>query len=151
MDDHAMKTTQESWAMVEREIPHWPEIFYDKMFTDPSIAKQFDFSGGDFKNNERFKAHTQKVKDTLHTAMTSLEEFDKLRPVLKKMGARHAGYGTKVEHSDNFREAFLHTLRLGYGDKWNDDLDDAWNQCLDALLEPFEEGLGEALAEQDNQ
>lgn len=78
-----MKITQESWAMVEREIPHWPNIFYTKMFSDPGVAKLFKFSDGDFINNPTFQAHTQKVKDTLHTAMGSLDAFDKLGPVLK--------------------------------------------------------------------
>ncbi|EGD80027.1 hypothetical protein PTSG_10302 [Salpingoeca rosetta] len=146
MDDSAMKITQESWAMVEREIPNWTDIFYDKMFSDPNIAKLFPFSAGDFKTNEKFQTHTQKVRDTMHTAMTSIREFEKLGPVLKKMGERHADYGVIPEHSVNFKEAFLHTLKTGYGDKWNEDLDDAWNQCVDALLEPFEDGLNEALA-----
>ncbi len=146
-----MKITQESWAMVEKEVPHWPEIFYDQMFADPSVAKLFPFSSGNFKENPKFQEHTQKVKDTMHTAMTSIKEFDKLRPVLYKMGQRHVAYGTLPEHSTNFKNAFLFTLKAGYGDKWNEDLDDAWNQCVDALLDPFTEGVSDAMAEQADQ
>lgn len=40
------------------------------------------------------------------------------------MGERHAAYGCLPEHSDNFREAFMHTLKTGYADNWNDELED---------------------------
>lgn len=58
--------------------------------------------------------------------MRSLNNLEKIIPVIQLSGRNHAGYGVKDEHYTKVAEALLWTLGQGLGDDFTDDVEDAW-------------------------
>lgn len=94
------------------------EIFYNKLFElDPSLKPLFK---GDIKEQGR------KLMATLAIAVKGLDELEELIPVVQSLGKRHVDYGVKEAHYGTVAAALLYTLETGLGDKWNDEVKDAW-------------------------
>eukprot|EP00043_Microstomoeca_roanoka_P011556 m.109015 g.109015 ORF g.109015 m.109015 type:complete len:158 (+) comp15230_c0_seq1:294-767(+) len=146
MDAKTLDIVRESWALVQKEVPNWADIFYAKMLSNPEVVHLFSFANAeDFTASESYKAHAARVGSIMNTAMKSIDKFDKLVPTLKALGARHVNYNVNLTHTHLFTECFLHTLKTGYGDAWNQELEEAWSKLLVALLAPYDEGLAEAI------
>ncbi|NOU51892.1 hemin receptor [Pseudoalteromonas sp. JBTF-M23] len=109
---------QQSFAKVEPIAEQAAEIFYSTLFEyDPALRPLF-------KNS--IKSQGQKLMATLKLAVAGLDDLDKLVPVLQSLAERHVGYGVKAKDFTPVGNALLHTLKVGLGEQWNDELRQAW-------------------------
>jgi hemoglobin-like flavoprotein len=95
-------------------------VFYNRLFAmRPTLRLLFPAD-----------LHEQKKKlmATLGLAIKSLNETDKLIPVLENLGRRHALYGVREEHYDVVGAALLLTLRDALGRNFTAEANDAWTQ-----------------------
>src|SRR5215203_516704 len=77
-------------------------LFYQRLFElDPSLRPMFR---GDMKEQRK------KLMQMLTAAVKGLDHLDRLVPVVRDLGRRHAAYGVMDSHYDTVAEALLWTL-----------------------------------------
>jgi nitric oxide dioxygenase len=66
------------------------------------------------------------LMQTLALLVSSLDDLERVVPVLEALGRVHAGYGVRQRHYDTVEAALLWTLDRGLGDAFDDETADAW-------------------------
>ena len=109
------------WAI--RELA--AEIFYRRLFElDPGLAPLFR---GDMT------AQGAKLMAMLGMIVSRLDRLDELVPAVEALGRQHAGYGVEQAHYDTVGRALLGTLRIGLGDHFSGDIEEAWTIAYGTL------------------
>jgi hemoglobin-like flavoprotein len=109
-----------TWAVVKESVGLQAagEAFFKTLFAaHPEALGLFTkFKDDDpWQQSASFKAHTLTVMTTIDTAFGMLGDLDTLMPVLRKLGARHVGYGAQPEHYDWVGSALVSTLQGALG------------------------------------
>jgi hemoglobin-like flavoprotein len=100
-------------------------LFYARLFElDPSLRPLFR---GDMAEQGR------KLMTMIATAVQALERLDTIVPVVRQLGARHAGYGVKEEHYATVGAALLWTLEKGLGPEFTPAVRNAWTSVYSLL------------------
>lgn len=111
-------------------------LFYARLFElDPALRHLFR---GDMADQGR------KLMAMLATAVASLERLDTLVPVVRQLGARHAGYGVVEDHYATVGAALLWTLEKGLGPAFTADVRAAWTAAYTLLANTMIEAQREA-------
>ncbi len=112
------RLVRESFAKVEPIADVAAEIFYKKLFEyDPSLKPLF---------KSDLKSQGKKLMAALKLAVSSLNDLDKLVPVLQKMAIQHVNYGVKVDDYTPVGNALLFALKQGLGAEFTPELKKAW-------------------------
>ena len=126
---------QNTWASVVPIADQAAELFYGRLFElDPAVKPLFK---GDMKEQGA------KLMKTIGIAVDALDDVAPLVPVLKQMGAAHAGYGVKEGDYDTVAAALLWTLEKGLGDAFNDEVKNAWAAVYTVLADTMKSGATE--------
>jgi hemoglobin-like flavoprotein len=100
-------------------------LFYARLFElDPALRPMFR---GDMHEQGR------KLMTMIATAVAALERLDALVPVVRQLGARHAGYGVREEHYATVGQALLWTLEKGLGPDFTPGVKQAWTKTYTLL------------------
>jgi nitric oxide dioxygenase len=111
-------------------------LFYARLFElDPQLRALFR---GDMAEQGR------KLMAVIATAVASLERIETILPVVRQLGARHAGYGVKPEHYGTVGTALLWTLEKGLGSDFNPAVREAWSTTYSLLANTMLEAQREA-------
>jgi len=117
---------QQSWRQILPIADAAAGLFYQRLFEiDPSTRPLF--------------AHVEpaeqrrKLMSVLSIAVQGLDDFDTLLPVVRDLGARHAGYGVREAHYASVGAALLWTLRKGLGEAWTAEVEGAWAEVYGLL------------------
>jgi hemoglobin-like flavoprotein len=95
-------------------------LFYARLFElDPALRPLFQ---GDMVSQGR------KLMTMLASAVAGLEQPDRLLPVLRQLGARHADYGVREQHYATVGTALLWTLEKGLGPDFTPEVRAAWGR-----------------------
>ena len=107
-----IETVMSVWRVAEKDLEATGREFYERMFTyAPEYLQLFSFRDEpDLYHSTKLKKHAAKVMGTIGTALKMLNDLDHLVPILKKLGARHVGYGVGPEQYDTVGRALLDTL-----------------------------------------
>jgi len=112
------RLVRDSFAKVEPIAEAAADIFYNKLFEyDPSLKPLFKTD---------LKSQGKKLMAALKLAVSSLDNLDKLVPVLEKMAIQHVDYGVKVDDYTPVGNALIFTLKTGLGEQFTPDLKQAW-------------------------
>ena len=110
---------RQSFCLVHPIAEQAAALFYDNLFTaDPSLRPMF-------KSDMAQQGH--RLMSMIGTAIGLLGRPEKLLPVVRDLGARHAGYGVLDAHYGTVGVALLKTLEQGLGSDWTPKVKDAWN------------------------
>ena len=94
------------------------ELFYARLFElDPAIEPLFEID---------LKEQGRKLLGMIGLAVTGLNDFSRLAPVVADLGRRHVGYGVKPSHYDTVGAALVWTLERGIEDAFTPEVKDAW-------------------------
>lgn len=94
------------------------DLFYNRLFeVYPHYRSLFK---GDMKLQGRM------LMQMLATAVGGLDTIDRLLPALRDLGRRHVHYGVTEQDYGAVGGTLLWTLEKGLGDKWNNEVKDAW-------------------------
>ena len=74
-------------------------------------------------------AKSRCLMDSIGSVVVRLEQFEKLRPALHRLGARQAWRGVRDEHYATAGAAFLWTLEKVLGFEFTPLVKAAWNRC----------------------
>ena len=88
----------------------------------------------------------RKLMQTLAVAVRGLDNLDALVPVVRALGARHAGYGVQDRHYETVAAALIWTLETGLGDAFTPEVQDAWATVYWLLADTMKDGSPGRLA-----
>jgi len=118
MQAQQIQLVRASFAAVRLTVSQPGALFYDNLFAaDPSLRQLFPASIA--QQGERLMAMIGSALDLLDRPAT-------LVPVLRQLGARHAGYGVKDSHYATVGGALIQTLEQGLGVAFTSDVRQAW-------------------------
>jgi hemoglobin-like flavoprotein len=132
MSPQQIDLVQRSFNEVKPIAAAAAELFYRRLFMlDPSLRPLF--------KGEMTK-QGQMLMSMIGAAVAGLRNLEKLAPVVRQLGARHAGYGVRTEHYATVGNALMWTLDEGLGDKFTPQVRDAWAAAYDLLSEVMQLG-----------
>ncbi|MRD46783.1 globin family protein [Caenimonas koreensis] len=135
MTPQQITLVQKSFADVKPIAGPAANLFYNRLFTlDPSLRKMFK---GDLT------AQGQMLMSMIGAAVMGLSNLEVLAPAVRKLGARHAGYGVRTEHYAVVGSALLWTLEQGLGSKFTPQVREAWTGAYELLSEVMQLGAME--------
>jgi methyl-accepting chemotaxis protein len=107
-----------SFAQIEPIGDAAAQMFYRRLFElDPALARLF--------RGDRLQQGRQLMK-MIATAVRGLDDPDRLLPVIRELGVRHAGYGARPAHYDAFGDAMLWTMDRALGAAFTAETRAAW-------------------------
>lgn len=120
MHSQTARIVQQSFAQVRPLAPALARIFYRELFAlDPTLRAMF------VGNLDRTG---DKLMQMIGAAVNLLDHPQRLAPVLRQLGMRHAGYGVQPRHYDIVGLALLRTLETGLRERWTDEVRAAWSK-----------------------
>lgn len=125
MDAEQIKIVRLSMVKVMENKLAVGKMFYDRLF---EIAPE---TRAMFKTD--IETQSQKLIDTLATAIGALREPHVLTPILEGLAHRHAGYGVRDEHYDKVGDALMYTLQTALGAAFTPQLREAWTALYGAV------------------
>ena len=135
MNPQQIDLVRSSFALVQPIAPQAAALFYDNLFeADPALRPLF--KGDMAQQGER-------LMSMIGAAVGMLDRPATLIPVLRKMGARHAGYGVKDAHYATVGAALLKTLEQGLGDAFTADAREAWTVLYGVIASTMQEAAHE--------
>ena len=84
----------------------------------------------------------------LGVIVKSMRNFDDFRTETGDLGRRHRGYGVRAGHYRVMGDALLAALEAALGDRWNDDVAEAWRLAYTMTSESMLDGAGPSLSDQ---
>src|SRR5215207_1897182 len=108
MTPERRKLVTESWKALAPNGELVGTIFYRRLFEiDPTLRPMFKM--------ENLNDQIRKLTTMLDLIVHWLDVPERLVPVLKKLGARHSGYGVQDEMYGKVGTALIGTLEEGLG------------------------------------
>ncbi|MBX3635598.1 MAG: hemin receptor [Rubrivivax sp.] len=131
-----IQLVRESFARVAPIAPQAAAIFYRHLFTaDPTLAPLFK---GDMAHQG------ERLMKMIGAAVGLLDRPQQLLPVLRQLGARHAGYRVQPAHYDTVGSALLQTLADGLGEAFDAATREAWIAMYAIVARTMLAGAAEA-------
>lgn len=136
MNEQQIAAVQQSFELVRPKADVTAALFYDYLFLlDPTLRHLF---------RKEMSEQGRMLMAVLSSAVRGLTQTDKLIPVLKDLGRRHAGYGVSNLHYETVGAALMLTLETGLGDDFTPDVREAWDAAYQLIAEVMQEGAREA-------
>lgn len=127
MTPATIANVRQSWLQVEALWPQAGALFYANLFkADPTLKPLFS---GDITQQGT------KLMQMIGAAVSKLDDLDALRPILRNLGQRHAGYGVRHAHYPIVGAALLQTLAQALGDAFTPPLRAAWAEVYGVIAE----------------
>ena len=122
---------QQSFAKVAPIADTAAALFYRRLFElDPTLTKLFK---GDMQ------AQGRRLMSMIAMAVKGLDDLDTLVPLVRKLGARHTGYGVKARDYDSVGAALLWTLEQGLKTDFTPEVRAAWTEVYGLLARTMQE------------
>lgn len=107
-------------------------LFYGRLFDlDPSLRRLFNID---------MKEQSKKLAATLDALVESVDDWEKIVPVLRELGQRHAGYGVKEQHYDKVCSALVWAFGQALQPGFDDEVRAAWTAVILAVNEQMKIG-----------
>lgn len=125
MNADNVRLVQESFARLAPRAAQAAALFYDNLFAlDPGLRPLF---GDDLAEQGR------KLMRMVGVAVGALGEIDRLVPVLRGLGRRHAGYGVEPGHYFSVGVALIWTLEDTFGAQFTPAHRKAWAAAYELM------------------
>lgn len=129
METETINIVQKSFKKVKPIATTTVEYFFKKLFEyDPELKALFPIS-----NKEAMTQQGDKMMHMLSSAVDSLHNFDKLKPILVNLGKRHVDYSVKSIHYDVVGTALLASIANGLQEDFTLEVELAWCQFYSAI------------------
>lgn len=125
MDQKMIKLVQSSWLTVDGIAPEAAALFYQNLFNAEPNLKHL------FKGDMRAQGH--KLIQMIGAAVSKLNDFDTLVPILQNLAKRHVGYGVVDAHYATVGSALLLTLEQGLTTAFTPEVKAAWAEIYGVI------------------
>lgn len=128
MTHQQLQLVKHTWRLLREVDPAiLGNVFYERLFSQyPSLRSMF---------KSPMAVQYQKFIDMLSMIVARFDRPDSIASEIGQLARSHESYGVKPEQYIAVREALLWTLEQGLGNDWNDDVQQAWVACYDALMQ----------------
>src|SRR5437879_4296348 len=101
-------------------------LFYGRLFSlDPALRPLFKTD---------MRTQSKKLMDTLAAVVDSLDHLDRMRPLLRELGRKHAvEYGVRPEYYQTVLEALLWALGQALQPHFYPETKEAWKTVLEDI------------------
>lgn len=124
---------QTSFAKVAPIAGVAADLFYGRLFEiAPDVRRMFPNDLAEQK---------KKLMTMLGTAVAGLGRPDALLPMVRALGARHAGYGVTAEHFAPVGAALIWSLEQGLGEAFTPEMKAAWGEIYGVLSRTMIDGM----------
>ncbi len=118
LDPRTKRLLKETVALLPPDPKPLVLAFYDRLFElAPETRPMFP---------DNLERQAQKLTEMLVWIVEHLDKPDELLAELHQLGARHAGYGVQVDHYGNVGSALIWMFRQGLGDRFTNQMEEAW-------------------------
>lgn len=139
MTPDQVRHVQASFALVEPIAGEAATLFYANLFAaDPALRPLFR---GDMT------AQGARLMQMIGGAVRLLDRPSALLPVLRQLGASHAGYGVQAAHYATVGGALIQTLRQGLGEAFTPEVEAAWGAMYAIVAETMQQGAAQLATE----
>ncbi|HXI81553.1 MAG TPA: globin family protein [Verrucomicrobiae bacterium] len=115
-----------SFAAVEPIADVAASIFYDRLFAlDPEVRRLFAATD--------MAAQRKNLMQTLTVVVRGIDRLENLVPAVEALGRRHTTYGVNPEHFETVGVALIDTLRIGLGELFDTETQEAWTAAYTIL------------------
>jgi hemoglobin-like flavoprotein len=122
MTPERRKLVLESWKLLNPHSEQLGMAFYRRLFEiDPEIRLLFA--------STILEEQIHKLTTMLDLVVHWLDVPERLVPVLKQLGARHANYGITDDHFAKMGTALIGALEEQLGDRFTNEVRSAWNEA----------------------
>lgn len=133
MTPNKIRLIRESFKTVQANPELATEIFYAQLFNrNPSLKALFP---------KDLTAQKGKLFLALKAVVASLTDLDAIVPVLRDLGAKHAGYGVCDAHYDDVGFALIETLSIALCDGFTLDVEEAWTGAYELISATMQAGV----------
>jgi hemoglobin-like flavoprotein len=137
MQPQTAALVRDSWAEL---VPMRKQVcadFYQRLFARyPELRPLFK---GDLAHQ------TALFVTMINTVVSALENREPVVPLIKTVGARHAGYGVADADYDKFAEVLLDSFALALGERFSPAVRAAWVEVYADLAHTMRQGAEEAV------
>src|SRR6266576_5881063 len=100
-------------------------LFYGRLFDlDPSLRRLFKID---------MKEQSKKLVAMLDSIVASMDDWEKIVPVLRELGQRHVGYGVKEKHYDVLCSALVWAFGQALQPGFDEEVRAAWTAVIQAV------------------
>jgi len=136
MTPEQIKLVQNSFAIVKQNSEQAAQLFYNRLFDlNPNLRSMFS---GNMAEQGR------KLMSVLATAVASLNNVDKIIPVVQDLGKRHHRYGVTHQDYETVGKALIWTLEQGLADKFDSATKAAWLEVYGVLSSVMKDAAAKA-------
>ena len=108
--------------------------FYEFLFTDYPTSRSL-FQGVDLEKQQKA------LINSLVFVVDNLENGEKLKSYLNKLGYRHLKYGTQEIHFEWVGASLLKTFEFFFSEEWTSDLEQEWAKAYGIITDFMKEGM----------
>lgn len=120
-----VRSVRESFAVLALDSDALAAAFYARLFElDPALRRHFP---------DDLAAQREKLLLTLTHAIASLDHFASIADEVRALGRRHRAYGARELDYVSVGDALLYTLENMLGERWNGEVERAWEKTFTAL------------------
>ena len=125
---------QRSFTMFEERPNELVKTFLDILLSKhPTLRRLFDHANVDNFQESFFH--------TLRLAVDHLDDLEKLESHFLQVGIRHAQRGVKQKYFSPVCESMLEAMEIVAGDRWDDEMEKAWDELLGVLAVIIKNGI----------
>ena len=139
MDSITIRHLRDSAALMPVGDQGPVEEFYRRLFAlAPEVRPLF---------NREIGPQVNKFSEMLSWVIAHLEKPDELATELRKLGARHAGYGVEINQYAPVGSALIWMFQQTLGDRFTPEMEEAWLEAYAFITSEMERGFREGSAE----
>jgi hemoglobin-like flavoprotein len=139
MDSITIRHLRDSAALMPVEDQGPAEEFYRRLFElAPEVRPLFSREIG---------MQAKKLSEMLAWVIGHLEQPDELVTELRKLGARHGGYGVEINHYAPVGSALIWMFQQTLGDRFTPEMEEAWLEAYAFISSEMERGFREEAPE----
>jgi nitric oxide dioxygenase len=139
MDAITIRHLRDSAALMPVQDHSPAEEFYRRLFElAPEVRPLF---------NREIGLQAKKLSEMLAWVIAHLEQPDELVTELRKLGARHGGYGVEINHYAPVGSALIWMFQQTLGDRFTPEMEEAWLEAYAFISGEMERGFREEAPE----
>ncbi|AMJ61776.1 globin family protein [Bosea sp. PAMC 26642] len=113
---------EESFSAVFSVRDDAAALFYERLFAnDPSLKRMFAQTD--------MREQGKKLMSALQLVVVTIRKIDTVKPALRFLAVKHAGYGVRDEHYATVGTALIETLSLFFGERFTPELRRVWSEA----------------------
>ena len=132
MTQHEKKIVSESYPLIREIAIPVSMLFYGRLFdVDPSLRRLFKVG---------MKEQSKKFVAMLDSIVESIDDWEKIVPVLRELGQRHVAYGVKEQHYNTLCSALVWAFGQALQPGFDNEVRAAWAAVIRDVNEEMKIG-----------